>query len=121
MEMTKYQLQSSNKWSFDFVNESPLTSDASYQWESATLSDVPRFYHHIVNSNNNMQVNYEPETIFNENICPLSLNAAVPSRPMIVLSSGRRSGVCFSQTKITGEWDLFLFYNKMRKQIMQCY
>lgn len=112
MEMTKYQLQASSKWSFDFVNESPITSDSNYQWESSTLSDVPRFYHHIVNSNSNVQVNYEPETIFNENICPLSCNFAVPSRPVFVLSSSmisentQRSGVCFSQTKITGEWDL---------------
>jgi hypothetical protein len=103
------------------VNESPISSESSYQWESATLSDVPRFYHHIVNSNSNVQVNCESETIFNENICPRSLNVAMPSRPVLVLSSSmisesaRSSGVCFSQTKITGEWDL------KKNVIMQCY
>lgn len=114
MEMTKYQLQASTKWSFDFVNESPITSsaDAKYQWESATLSDVPRFYHHIVNSNSNMQVNCEHETIFNENICPLSMPMrqkffVVAASSMSGCGSGR--GVCYSQTKITGELNIFLY------------
>lgn len=105
MEMTKYQLQASNKWSFDFVNESPITPsstsgvDGKFQWESATLSDVPRFYHHIVNSNNNMQVNSE-----SENIRPLTMPLPIRSIIISPTLSGGGKGVCrYNQTKITGE------------------
>jgi hypothetical protein len=111
MEMTKYQLQASSKWSFDFANEKPINANGQYQWESASLPEVPRFYHQI--SSNSYQVNSsEHETIFNENICPLSI-ATVSSRPIIVVTQsgcGRSGRVCFSQTKITGELRIFKFF-----------
>lgn len=109
MEMTKYQLQASSKWSFDFTNEKPIKVNGQYQWESAPLPEVPRFYHQI--SSNSLQVNNsEHETIFNENICPLSI-ASISSRPKIVVTSGNGCGksgrVCFSQTKITGKLNIY--------------
>lgn len=119
MEMAKYQLQATNKWNFDFVNESPMPNgNSQYEWESARLPEVPRFYHHrqhIVNGSN-LQANInEHDTLFNEceNICPLSHSASIKSWQKIHVvatsssssssSSRGNNSVCLSQTKITGE------------------
>lgn len=118
--MTKYQLQASSKWNFDFVNESPIVNAGSqYEWESSRLPDVPRFYHHrqhIVNGSN-LQTNItEHDTqLFNEceNISPLSHSiggASIKSWQRIhtaTSSTSSNRSVCFSQTKITGEWKFF--------------
>ena len=79
---------------------------------------MPRFYHHIVNSNSNMQVNCEHETIFNENICPLSMPMrqkffVVTASSMSGCGSGR--GVCYSQTKITGKFNILFPWNRFKK------
>ncbi|CAG9804897.1 unnamed protein product [Chironomus riparius] len=128
MEMAKYQLQASNKWNFDFVNESPMSNgNSQYKWESARVPEVPRFYHHrqhIVNGSN-LQANInEHDTLFNEceNICPLSRNiggASIKSwqKMHVVATSSSSSSnsnrsnnsVCLSQTKITD-------YLKVRKR-----
>ncbi|KAG5680890.1 hypothetical protein PVAND_010369 [Polypedilum vanderplanki] len=115
MEMTKYQLQAANKWSFDFTNESPISSESSqYKWDTVKLPDVPKFYHHIVNPNK-LQASSSESQLFDEceNICPFShnINASIKSRQKIVISSTTNSNrnVCMSQTKITD-------YLKIRKR-----
>lgn len=47
MEMTKYQQQAANKWSFDFVNEAPIrTTKSQYAWDAVKINEAPKFYHH---------------------------------------------------------------------------
>lgn len=48
--MAKYQLQAANKWGFDFQTESPANNTSNFQWQSTTLSDIPKFYHHIIHN-----------------------------------------------------------------------
>ncbi|CAO1409597.1 unnamed protein product [Diamesa serratosioi] len=50
VEMAKYQLQAANKWGFDFTTESPANNTSNFQWQSTTLSDIPKFYHHIIHN-----------------------------------------------------------------------
>lgn len=129
LEMTKYQIQASNKWGFDFIKESPIThGSGQYRWEQTALSDIPRFYHHISHPTKLM---HQPSGALDaidrtqlfsecENICPLTQNISSPS--MIIrnpLAVGKRnivvalssastsfaaSSVCSNQRKITGEF-----------------
>lgn len=125
MEMTKYQLQASSKWSFDFLTESPITHASSqFKWEPTTLHDMPKFYHHISHPTKLMhqQDLNERAQLFSEceNICPLSQSISAPSmmiqnpsavnkRKIVVgvssaSSSFVASTVCSgNQRKITGE------------------
>lgn len=128
LEMTKYQLQASSKWGFDFIKESPIThANSQYRWEPAMLHDLPRFYHHIAQPTRLMQkptnavdVNDRAQLFSEcENICPLSrsisaptiiLNAnpqcAINKRKMVIAST---SSSCNShQRKITGELSLIV-------------
>lgn len=126
--MTKYQLQASNKWSFDFIKESPIVNaNSQFRWESAALNDLPKFYHHIAHPS---RLSHQPssEAVTNdhrqlfsecENICPLTQSISAPSmimsNPLAVnkrkiaaaissaSSSLAASTVCSSQRKITGE------------------
>ena len=101
--MAKYQLQAANKWGFDFTTESPANKTSNFQWQSTTLSDIPKFYHHIIHNrvtppappssssssssssslelngkNSEMVMSYFSEC---ENISPLSRNIT----PMIIV------------------------------------
>jgi hypothetical protein len=132
--MTKYQLQAANKWSFDFIKESPIThANSQFKWESTTLSDMPKFYHHISQptrlmhqpTSGAMDVNNRRQLFSEcENICPLSQSISAPSmiiqNPLAVnkrkivtgISSASTSlaasTVCSSsQRKITGEIHFF--------------
>ncbi|CAO1394221.1 unnamed protein product [Diamesa hyperborea] len=102
VEMAKYQLQAANKWGFDFTTESPANNTSNFQWQSTTLSDIPKFYHHIIHNrvnppsapvpssssssstsslngkNSEMVMSYFSEC---ENISPLSRNIT----PMIIV------------------------------------
>lgn len=123
--MTKYQLQASNKWSFDFIKESPITHAGSqFKWEPATLNEMPKFYHHIAKPLTHhtpgvVGVNVNERTkLFSEceNICPLSRSISSPSmiiqspmvgnkRKIVVgVSSTSASPTCNNQRKITGEF-----------------
>lgn len=120
--MTKYQLQASNKWSFDFIKESPIThADSQYKWESTTLNEMPKFYHHIAQplTHHTPSVGMNEKTkLFSgcENICPLSRSISSPSmiiqnpmvgnkRKIVVgVSSTSASPTCNNQRKITGEF-----------------
>lgn len=130
--MAKYQLQAANKWGFDFTTESPANNTSNFQWQSTTLSDIPKFYHHIIHNrvnppptpvpsssssstsslngkNSEMVMSYFSEC---ENISPLSRNIT----PMIIvqkpLAVNNRvvptkvvsiASMSSNQTKITGE------------------
>ena len=124
-EMTKYQLQASDKWGFDFVKESPIAHTYSqFKWESTVLSDIPKFYHHIAHSNQTpssaaARIMNDRYQLFNEceNICPLSQSISSPSlviqNPPTAVNKRRisvfvASTVCSSssssnQRKITGK------------------
>lgn len=127
LEMVKYQLQASHKWSFDFIKESPITHASSqFQWETSTLNAMPKFYHHISHPT---RLTHQPCTmdandhsqLFSEyeNICPLTRNISSPSiiiqNPLAVnklkigsvvstSTSFAASTACSNQRKITGEW-----------------
>lgn len=123
--MTKYQLQASNKWGFDFIKETPITHASSqFKWESTTLSDMPKFYRHIAHPTRLMHPPAGSLDVANhtqlfsecENICPLSRAISAPSmmlqhtnavnkRKIIVAASSSfaASTDCSSQRKITGE------------------
>lgn len=129
--MTKYQLQASNKWSFDFIKESPIThANSQFKWESTRFCEMPKFYHHIAHptrlmhqpTSDAVDVNNRRQLLFSEceNICPLSQGISAPSmiiqNPLAVnkrkivtsisavSSSLAASTVCnVSQRKITGE------------------
>lgn len=117
--MTKYQLQASNKWSFDFIKEAPITNaNSQFQWEPSTLSETPRFYHHVAHQPPGTS---ERSQLFSEyeNICPLSQSISAPSmisqnpiavnkRKIVVGVSSTSanfaaSSACSNQRKITGE------------------
>lgn len=123
--MTKYQLQASNKWSFDFIKESPITyAGSQFKWEATTLNDLPKFYHHIAqplthHTPGAVAANVNERTkLFSgcENICPLSRSISSPSMiiqsPMVgnkrkivvTVSSTSESPTCNNQRKITGEF-----------------
>lgn len=137
--MAKYQLQASNKWSFDFIKESPIThANSQFKWESTTLSDMSKFYHHIAHptslmrqpASGAMDVNNRRQLFSEyENICPLSQSISTPSmiiqNPLAVnkrkivtgISSASTSlaasTVCSSsQRKITGERKDILFSSR---------
>jgi hypothetical protein len=101
--MTKYQLQASNKWGFDFVKESPIThANSQFKWESAMLSETPKFYHHIaVAPTRQTVVESERSQLFSEceNFCPLARSISASS--MII-----QRKISTSQRKITGELSL---------------
>lgn len=119
--MAKYQLQASSKWSFDFIKESPIThTNSQFKWESATLNDIPRFYHHTSHPQLPMDMNNQTQLFSEcENICPLSRNISAPSmmiqnpisvnkRKIVVACSSASVGLaaataCSNQRKITGE------------------
>lgn len=131
--MTKYQLQASSKWSFDFIKESPITrADSQFRWESAVFNDMPKFYHHIAHPTRLHQpasdmVTNDRRQLFSEceNICPLTQSISAPSmimpNPLAVnkrkivtaISSASTSlaasTVCDSQRKITGEYFFFCY------------
>lgn len=79
MEMAKYQLQAANKWSFDFVKESPIrNSNSQFSWETVKLAETPKFYHHEFISHQNDC----------ENIWPLvSLNSVISSPALVIQDS----------------------------------
>jgi hypothetical protein len=127
--MTKYQLQASSKWSFDFIKESPIThANSQFRWESAALNDLPKFYHHIAHPMHQptSDVANDRRQLFSEceNICPLTQSISAPSmimpNPLAVnkrkivaaISSASTSlaasTACSSQRKITGERRFFL-------------
>lgn len=83
MEMAKYQLQAANKWSFDFVKESPIrNSNSQFTWETVKLDDTPKFYHHEFISQTSLNQNEC------ENIWPLmSSNSVISSPTMIIQDS----------------------------------
>lgn len=123
MEMTKYQLQASSKWCFDFITESPIThANSQFKWETTKLYEMPKFYHHISHPMKLMQNFNDQMQLFSEceNICPLSQSISAPSmmiqnpsavnkRKIVVgvssaSSSFAASTACSSnQRKITGE------------------
>jgi hypothetical protein len=128
LEMTKYQLQASSKWSFDFMNESPIRhANSQFRWEAATLNEMPKFYHHIAHPTSRLThqqpgaVDAIRSQLFSEfeNICPLSRTISAPSmiiqssiavnnRKMVVgvssaSASLAASATCSQQRKITGE------------------
>jgi hypothetical protein len=82
MEMAKYQLQAANKWSFDFVKESPIrNSNSQFTWETVKLDETPKFYHHEFISQTSLNQNEC------ENIWPLTptVNSSVISTPALVI------------------------------------
>ncbi|CRK98279.1 CLUMA_CG011641, isoform A [Clunio marinus] len=126
MEMTKYQLQASYKWSFDFAKESPIAHvNSQLKWEPTSLSNIPKFYHHTTHSMG-LSSHYQPITALEssnrhvqmftgcENICPLMQNISEPSiilqnplsvskRKTVASTSFATKKVCGSQRKITGK------------------
>lgn len=128
--MTKYQLQASDKWSFDFVKEAPIASvNNQFKWEPATVMEMPKFYHQISHQSSRparypSSVNNElDQLLFNgyENACPLLRHINLPlmitqnsmagnKRKMVLaVSSSSKiltttTTVSSSQRKITGEW-----------------
>lgn len=122
LEMAKYQLQASNKWSFDFIKEAPITNaNSQFKWEASTLSETPRFYHHIVQQPSGTVNVRNLSQLFSEceNICPLSQSISAPlmiiqnpiavnKRKIVVGVSSTSanfatSSACSNQRKITGE------------------
>lgn len=129
LEMTKYQLQASSKWSFDFMNESPIRhANSQYRWEAATLNELPRFYHHIAHPTARLTHQQSGAAgadfrsqLFSEfeNICPLARTVSAPSmviqsamavnsRKIVTGASSASSSLaaataCSQQRKITGE------------------
>lgn len=125
MEMTKYQLQASDKWGFDFVREAPIAyPNSQFQWESSKLSETPKFYHHIAHPtrlapSSSGASNLYPLFVGCENIHMISQNisatsmiapnpSAVNKRKIGVASSSastsfEASAACSHQRKITGE------------------
>lgn len=126
MEMTKYQLQASNKWSFDFIKETPIKSaNSQFKWKPSTLNDTPRFYHHVSHQpSSTLDLSERSAKLFSEceNICPLSQSISAPSmiiqntlavnkRKIVVGVSSTTSfaapSACSSQRKITGEYSRY--------------
>ena len=122
LEMTKYQLQASNKWNFDFIKEEPITNaNSQFKWQPSTLSDSPRFYHHISHQPSGTLDTSDRSQLYSEceNICPLSQSISAPSmiipnpkavnkRKIVVSASSTTanlapSSACSNQRKITGE------------------
>lgn len=120
--MTKYQLQASNKWNFDFIKEAPITNASSqFKWEVSTLDDIPRFYHHTAHQTTGALHKSDVSQLFSEceNICPLSQSISAPSmiiqnpiavnkRKIVVgvsstAANSATSSVGSNQRKITGE------------------
>lgn len=120
--MLKYQMQASDKWSFDFIKESPIAQpNSQFKWEPATLNNMPRFYHQISHPTRSLMDLSGRSQLFSEyeNICPLSRNISAPSiiiqNPLAVNKrkivvgvspaspSFAASTVCNHQQKITGE------------------
>lgn len=120
--MLKYQMQASDKWSFDFIKESPIAQpNSQFKWEPAALNNMPSFYHHISHPTRSLMDLSGRSQLFSEyeNICPLSRNISAPSmiiqNPLAVNKrkivvgvspaspSFAASTVCNHQQKITGE------------------
>lgn len=125
MEMTKYQLQASDKWGFDFVREAPIAyPNSHFQWESSKLSEIPKFYHHIAHPTRLAPRSSGASNLYPlfggcENIWPISQSisatsmivqnpSAVNKRKIggassSVSTSFEASAACSHQRKITGE------------------
>lgn len=110
-ELTKYQLQATNRWGFDFSLDKPIKKNNDFEWESVKVNDMPKIYHVInVNSrvqhhpsvfestktSNQIDIEYFNSCNNNENICPL----VDIKKPILVKKIGQRS----HQTKITGKF-----------------
>lgn len=124
--MAKYQLQASEKWSFDFIKEMPVGCENSqFNWEPLTTVEMPKFYHQTIQPSRlfhqHSSASDERSQLFNkhENICALSRHISSP--PLIIQNamavSKRKAAravssastsfatttICSSQRKITGE------------------
>lgn len=124
MEMTKYQLQASDKWGFDFVREAPIAyPNSQFKWESSKLSEIPKFYHHIAHParlapRSSGAASFYPLFGGCENICPItqsiSATSMIAQNPSVVnkrkigvasssaSTSFEPSAACSHQRKITG-------------------
>lgn len=72
--MAKYQLHAANKWGFDFTTESPANNTSNFQWQSTTLSDIPKFYHHIIHNRVNPPVPALSSSLSSSSTSSLELN-----------------------------------------------
>lgn len=76
--MAEYQLKASDKWSFDFIKESPIAcSNSQFKWQPSEIIGVPPYYHHIAIPSRlaaNIKRDVEHKVLFNEyeNIFPLA-------------------------------------------------